>query len=198
MAQRRQPLGTAHGLLGLPKVQVGVHELLRRAAVLFRLHAQVLRQSVGQVAGDNQTYQAQFQVDSDGFGRRHKAEKYQVRRAGQQSENHGAQETERGGCRHHRQQQCRPIPAVDAATIANQHETQSQLQHDPEEPAPGCRGGRHLRLQNLSDAKRHQRCDFECVAVFATDQREGKNHQPHQILGADELDPTAKKVDRHV
>ena len=54
LAQRGQPVRATHRLLGFAQVTVGFRQLFRHSAVFAVLHAQRLRQRVGEIPGHGQ------------------------------------------------------------------------------------------------------------------------------------------------
>ena len=205
LAQRRQPVGPAHGFLGLLDVQICLHKLFRRPAVLLRLHAQILRQGVHQVAHHHNQGYADCQRREESALRMEQERK--VGADGQGGKGQRPRQFEGGSCRHHRQQGHRPIIAGQAAGPTHQDESEDHFQDDPEDAAGPGRRRRNLGLQDLCYAKADQRDDFERAGDYAVgvaigvfergDYERGEDRQPDEIARPDQPRPRTGRVDGH-
>ena len=194
LAQRGQAVGAAFLFFGLLELKIGRGQLLGCGARFARLAPQVLGHRVGQIADHRQQHQARNRTGDDLQRLRHPMQEDHVRGAGRYGAQRGSNYAEHGGRRDHRQQQHRPIHAVDRAGESNQHERQRQLDRDPQQAAAGGRLGGDFRLQHLGHAERHQEDDFLWfVRVLRPRDQHAEQHQPDEIPRLDQAEAAVEE-----
>ena len=132
LAQSGQAVRPAHGFLGPLQVHVGFGKLLRRAAVLFRLDAQIFGQRVRQVPRHGEENHARHQLADilpfhGEFGPIDGHQEREIRSARRDREQQGANHSESSSRGDHRQHQHQPEMAFYGTGKPDHHISEHQF-----------------------------------------------------------------------